>query len=216
MKQWLMVIGWMAFGYSISAQTFSEWFRQHKTQIKYLHQQIAALGALTDVIEDGYGIIGEGTDTIGRVLQKDQDQHAAYFASLRDVKPAIEKDYRIPLIHGWRQLIAEQGRACRKAAMTGNWLVKDEQVLVAQRTDDWDKRAEVYVQVMDRVVTNGYWSMTDDERLQRIGEIYGTMKQLVSAAVDFYNLVEQVTIYRQRLMKEAEGMELLYGIKNQL
>jgi hypothetical protein len=157
-------MGWMVMSSALSAQSFSEWFRQQKTQIKYLHQQIGALQALTDAIEDGYGIIGEGTDTIGWVLQKDEDQHAAYFASLQHVKPAIEKDNRIPLIRGWRQLIAEQGRACRKASMTGGWLVKDEQALVAERTDYWNERAEVYVQVMDRIVTDGYWLMADNER----------------------------------------------------
>lgn len=71
------------------AQTFDEWFRQKSTQLKYLRQQIAALSAYSGVTEDGYRIVGRGTDSIAAVKRSDVGMFAGYFSSLGTAKPAI-------------------------------------------------------------------------------------------------------------------------------
>lgn len=53
----------MAFVFSFQlaeAQTFDEWFRQKKTQKKYLVQQIAALKVYLGYLKEGYEIAQKG------------------------------------------------------------------------------------------------------------------------------------------------------------
>jgi len=214
MKKWVAVMIGVGIAGSILGQTFSEWFRQHKTQIKYLHQQIVALQALTAVIENGYTIIGRGTDTIGRMLQQDEDQHAEHFASLKSVRPSIEKDARIERVRAWRLAIRAHCKACRKASGTGGWLDKREHIVVDSRLDEMEERSGTYIAVLDRLLANSYLMMTNDERLQRLEEIYGEMKRLLYAAIDFRNLVDEIIVYRQRMVKEAEDMSIIYGMEN--
>ena len=76
MKRGLILLLVMGMGVSLSAQTFSEWFSQKKTQIKYLQQQIAALAAFTDDLQDGYHIIQKGTGVISDLCQGDFELHS--------------------------------------------------------------------------------------------------------------------------------------------
>src|SRR3954466_1406137 len=75
-----------------NAQTFSEWFRQKKTQKKYLIEQIAALEVYAGHLEKGYSILSEGLSQINSIKHGEFGLHDAYFYSLKNINPHI-KDY---------------------------------------------------------------------------------------------------------------------------
>ena len=50
----LITVGLCFAGFVTYGQTFSEWWQQKKTRIKYLRQQAAILGILKETIEKGY------------------------------------------------------------------------------------------------------------------------------------------------------------------
>lgn len=59
-----------------NGQTFSEWWQQKKTRIKYLRQQAAILGILKETIEKGYEGAEEGVDSVGAIAEEELAQHA--------------------------------------------------------------------------------------------------------------------------------------------
>ena len=63
---------------TVEAQTFSEWFRQKKTQKKYLLQQIAALQVYIGYAQKGYRIAKEGLTTIGGFTKGEFDLHSDF------------------------------------------------------------------------------------------------------------------------------------------
>src|SRR5260221_4860823 len=73
------------------AQTYDEWFRQKKTQKKYLLQQIAALQVYIDYAKKGYDIASKGLNTIRDIKNGDFNLHRDFFGSLKQVNPKIKK-----------------------------------------------------------------------------------------------------------------------------
>jgi hypothetical protein len=79
----------------VKAQTFDEWFRQKKTQIQYLIDQIAALKVYSQSLEKGYQITGAGLKFIHGVKKGDFDLHQFYFSSLKKVNPQVKSYTKI-------------------------------------------------------------------------------------------------------------------------
>src|SRR5580693_3882877 len=68
--------------------------------------QIAALEGYSDLLETGFAISGSGLDSIAGIEQDDEDQHAAYFASLDAVSPAVAGDPRVSAIREYNRAVA--------------------------------------------------------------------------------------------------------------
>src|SRR5690606_38045577 len=65
--------------------TFNEWFRQKKTQRKYLVKQIAALKVYLEYLKKGYEIVDKGLTTIGEIKNGTFSLDKDYFNSLKAV-----------------------------------------------------------------------------------------------------------------------------------
>ena len=79
----------------VQAQTWSEWFKQKKTQKKYLLQQIAALEVYAGYLKKGYKIFDGGLSAIRDITHGEFNLHNAFISSLKQVSPEIRKDARI-------------------------------------------------------------------------------------------------------------------------
>src|SRR3954462_11965140 len=89
MKTPLLSILLLSLGSTLSAQTFSEWFRQNKTQKKYLLEQIAALEVYAGYLQKGYAIAKDGLNTINSIRHGDFELHDNHFQSFRKINPTI-------------------------------------------------------------------------------------------------------------------------------
>jgi hypothetical protein len=105
----LLVACWITHS---QAQTFAEWFKQKKTQIKYLGQQIASLQVYAGYLEKGYQIANKGLTTIGDINNREFNLHQDYFGSLKSVNPSIAKDARITAIIAMQVSIVQQYKKC--------------------------------------------------------------------------------------------------------
>src|SRR5690349_20806460 len=97
MMKWLWLrILLLVLSPSVKSQTFSEWFRQNKTQKKYLLEQIAALEVYAGYLEKGYTIAKDGLNTIDKIRHGEFELHDKHFQSFKKVDPAIGS---------WRRLV---------------------------------------------------------------------------------------------------------------
>jgi hypothetical protein len=79
--------------YTSIAQTpnWNEWFRQKKTQLKYLAEQIAALKVYLEYLKKGYDVAQKGLSTIELIKSGSFSLHKDYFNSLKQVSPGSEE-----------------------------------------------------------------------------------------------------------------------------
>lgn len=172
MKALLIALWLSLLAANANAQLFKEWFRQNRTQREYLKEQIAQLKLYLQLTKEGYKIAKEGLSAIDQIKTGEFKLHRNRFDSLLIVKSGITSLSRLQHItglHGSINVICEKlpsqiadcqllERAVKKQMLTGlKTLYDDSQVLIGG---------------FFMVIRDGQVSMSDDERIQRLEELY--------------------------------------------
>ena len=97
----LTTLSLLIFGLGTYCQTFSEWWRQKKTRIKYLHKQVAALETLKATLEEGYDGAEDGIDSEEVNMMLEYKLTETYLRSLGNVKPIFLKNDGIRSSYGF-------------------------------------------------------------------------------------------------------------------
>jgi len=190
------------------AQTFSEWFSQKKTLIKYLTQQIAALEQYGSYVKQGYQIAQGGWGGIGNWVKGEFDLHSAYYNSLRTVNPAIKNDPKADSIVACAQLIPQQfDHLDGLMALDANTRSYIHQVKAAVLLETDKDLAELQV-----VMTNGKAQLTDDERIKRLGAIYERVKDKLVFSGSFCNDVRMLIVQRNQELQDTQTLGRYYEI----
>ena len=98
MKEMILLLCGIVIGRQLMAQTFSEWFRQNHTQLKYLAEQIAALKTYNGVLKKVYKVAWDGLNDIGSICEGDLGEHTQHFAELDRADAGIQGDATVQLI----------------------------------------------------------------------------------------------------------------------
>jgi uncharacterized coiled-coil protein SlyX len=198
-----------AFSFQLTqAQTFAEWFSQKKTQIKYLTQQIAALERYGSYVKQGYTISQHGLGNIGEFISGEYGLHSGYYGSLKTVNPEIKSNGKADSIVRYTEQIPGQFDHLNNL----NGLDNDNRRYIAQvKTkvlDECNKDlAELQLVIADRQA-----QMTDNERIKRLDEIYGRMKDKYAFTQSFCNQVRMLLIQRSRELDDVQSLGRYYGI----
>lgn len=197
----------------VRAQTFAEWFKQKKTQIKYLGQQIASLQVYAGYLEKGYHIAQTGLTTIGDIKNGEFNLHQDYFGSLKSVNPSIANDARIAAIIAMQVSIVQQYKKCYKQVQQSNLFNSNEvnyiytvfTNLLGDCTNDLTE--------LISVTTTGQLQLSDDERLRRIDGLYKEMQDKYSFAQSFSDETGIMIVARMKDSNDANTLNYLYHLK---
>src|SRR5690349_4960560 len=105
MNKLIIIFTLVLWGNIANAQTFNEWFRQKKTQKKYLLQQIAALKVYLDYLKKGYKIVDKGLTIVGDIKQGKFDLDIEYLESLANVNSAVSGSAKVAGIIAYQKRI---------------------------------------------------------------------------------------------------------------
>ncbi|WP_423147796.1 hypothetical protein [Rubrolithibacter danxiaensis] len=199
---------------STQAQTFSEWFRQKKTQKKYLIQQIAVLQVYLGYVNKGYSIAHKGLKTIRDLKHGELNLHTDYFNSLQNVNPKIRNYAKVAdIIFLQQDIIQAYYHAYTKTKESG-----------AFNQDEINYIGRVFKRLLDdcagtideliTLTTNGKLEMKDDERLKSIDKLYTDMEDKYSFVKDFGNEAILLAAARMQVKNDTQISRALYGIKN--
>ncbi len=195
------------------AQIFAEWFQQKKTQKKYLLQQIAALQVYIGYVKKGYEIGKDGLKLVGDIKDGDFNLHKGYFTSLVKVNPEIKKYSKVVAIVGLQQkIIAVRSQTVKK--LQESKLISETEQRYCKQV--FERLLEDCGQTMDDlmlVAMDGTLSLKDDERLQRIDQVYDDMSDKHRFAVQFANGAMELVRNRSAELREAGKSLMLHGIK---
>lgn len=171
MKEIILLLGGILIGHHLMAQTFSEWFRQNHTQLKYLAAQIAALKSYHLTLQKGYALADDGLDSIWSTNDEDLDLHTRYFQSLELPSSAITEDDVVITIRQYCVLlpvlageIEDVSRGLPPAPL--NWPEMGPAVAahlrdVASVSENW----------LDNILTADKYRMDDAGRLKLLNDI---------------------------------------------
>jgi hypothetical protein len=171
MKSYILLLLINLIAANANAQNFDEWFKQKKTQKKYLVQQIAALRIYSGYVRKGYSIARDGLDIISDFKNGEVGLHDSFFNSLKNVNPAV-KNNRVADIIALQEKIIRLTKLTRKQIKESGQFNKGEieyiKGVFKRLTDDWTE----IVNRLTIVITNSKLEMKDDERLKQIETLY--------------------------------------------
>lgn len=202
MKKLVLLIALFSASNFSSAQNWEEWTRQKKTKIKRLLEQIAANKVYIEYAQKGYKIVADGLHTIRDIKNGDFRLHLGFIDSLKVVNPKIRNSAQVATILAAQlQLIKSSKHALEAVHESGQFT--QEELDYCKKV--FDNLLDACIQHLDElfiVIRSGEASMSDDERLQRIDEIYIAIQEKSSFAASFSNEMSVLAI--QRLAEQTE------------
>lgn len=197
-----------------NAQTFSEWFKQKKTQKKYLIQQIAALQVYIGYVKKGYKIAQQGLTAISDFKNGEFNLHKDYFNSLKNINPSVKHYAKVAAIIA---LQVETVKGCHKTFRQ----IEESGAFAADEISYIDK---VFGRLMDdcaditgeliTLTTPGELEMKDDERMERIDKLYDSMQDDYTFMKHFGNQALMLATDRLEEKNDIKASRLWYGLKN--
>ncbi len=194
----------------VQAQTFDEWFRQKKTQIKYLVEQIAALKAYGAISNKGYGIAKIGLTGISTSKDGDYRQHRHYITSLRKVKPGIRNYSKVVSIYEMKSLIQKYRRFV-ESYPTG-LLRGKEKNYIAGVFNGLVEGCKDLTTELEMVINDEWLQLKDDERISRIDKVYFEMQDRYEFCRSFTGQVKILVGNRLKNKNDRMRLSSLYGI----
>jgi hypothetical protein len=158
-------------------QTFSEWWLQKKTRIKYLHKQIQALDESRNLLRSGDEEAERGVDTIEAISNDELSLHQQHLQSLYLVKLPVKDS---PGIVASRALVVALGeRANEKLEAYVNIipLTREDKVWLGSSLLDMVRKARYDLEKLEALATDGLFEMKDDERRDAIQEVERAIRE---------------------------------------
>ncbi len=191
------------------AQTWAEWFKQSKTQRKYLLNQIAALQVYIGYAQKGYEIAGSGLGVVRDITSGEFNLHQAFITGLKQVSPAVRADVRIAEIIALQIAIGKSFKGVKGSGQ----LSEDQLVYIAEVANGVISDCYHDLEELLMVVSSGKLDMNDEQRLSRIAGIYERMLDKSAFAQDFCGQAGLLIRQKQLEQSTVEKLRRYYEIE---
>lgn len=194
------------------AQTFDEWFRQKKTQERYLLEQISALRLYGGYVQDGYQVARRGLAAIGLDQEGERDLHAAFLQSLSGVAPAVARHAKGADAAALQESLRETGQRTVRLAQASGLLHGQEVAYVRRVFGRLEAEGAAQLETLREVETAGRLELGDAARLERGEAAYRTLVELQLLARRFADQVRALVLARRQAQWEAETLRHMYNL----
>ena len=160
-----------------NAQTWEEWTEQKDTQIKYLVQQIAAFQTYLGYAKQGYEIAHNGITTVQNIKNGEWSLHKDFFASLKIVNPVIKNSAKVADIIALQVSLVKRSKALLNECRQNGQLTYEEIAYLENACNKLLLESLKDIDELIMLITSGELQMKDDERINRLENIYTNMQQ---------------------------------------
>ncbi len=196
-----------------SAQNWQEWTKQKKTQIKYLLQQIAANKVYIEYAQKGYSIASNGLQVIRTIKDGDFRLHHDFFESHRSVNPKLKDAAKVAAIIALQLRIVRETKVCLAGIKAGGRFTAGELDHCVMVFGNLLNDCLENIESLFLVITSGELSMTDDERLHRIDELYSDMQSKYGFCSSFSGEMNMLSVQRLGEQIELQRSKKINGLE---
>jgi hypothetical protein len=204
-----VTICFLAVGSFLPAQDFDEWFRQNKTQINYLDQQIAAYAFLLSDLTKGYDTAEAELAFTAGSENKEYELHRNYFNSLHLVSPAVLAYPRA------REIIADARALIRhfNSLFQAKNMTAVEMSYFHSVYNNLSSHCNQSLDELTGLLTDNSLSLTDDERIQGIDALYRDMKDKYAFSQSFTSEAMLLAASREGSLEDIRESMLNNGLQ---
>lgn len=211
MKKILLVLVLLSATRATQAQTWNEWFKQKKTQLKYLQQQIIATQALIGQVRKGYAIAESGLGFIGQVKDGHWRLDETFFTSLKRINPNVRGYSRVVEIVELSTRLAALSRSSRQAVRGMERLSPEERRYIDGVFSQLVLSGLELTEMLVLLLSPDEWQLSDGERLERIDGLFAEMKERYVFAQHFAGECRVLLLQREKETVETMRLRALYG-----
>lgn len=193
------------------AQTpnWNEWFRQKKTQRKYLIQQIAALKVYLEYLKKGYKIVDKGLTTIGDIKDGTFTMDKDYLNSLKQVSPVVKNSPKLNEVIAYQNSIRKDLYKLVQDSRKDENLSSDEVEYIEEVYKNMLEECEASIDELIVITTSGEAEMKDDERLLRLDKVHDDMQDKYAFTQDFISGTRLLCVERAKEKNQIKRSEQL-------
>lgn len=192
------------------AQNWDEWFKQKKTQKKYLVKQIALLRVYLGYLKKGYEIADKGLTTIHNIKNGDFNLHRDFFGSLKNVNPHIKNTAKVADIIAFQVYIIQNIKRVNNFCKNNEYFTPEEIRYVAAVYSNMLFLCDASISELLTIIRSNETEMKDDERLVRIDKLYDDMLDKHAFVQSFDSDVRLIARERERETRSVERMHKQY------
>lgn len=192
------------------AQTWDEWFKQKKTQKKYLAKQIVLLRLYLGYLKKGYEIADKGLTTIHNIKNGDFNLHRDFFGSLKNVNPHIKNSAKVADIIAFQVYIIQNIKRVNNFCKNNEYFTPEEIRYVAAVYSNMLFLCDASISELLTIIRSNETEMKDDERLVRIDKLYDDMLDKHAFVQSFDSDVKLIARERERETRSVERMHKQY------
>ncbi|HMR55863.1 MAG TPA: hypothetical protein PKC10_01005 [Cyclobacteriaceae bacterium] len=192
------------------AQTWDEWFKQKKTQKKYLAKQIVLLRLYLGYLKKGYEIADKGLTTIHNIKNGDFNLHRDFFGSLKNVNPHIKNTAKVADIIAFQVYIIQNIKRVNNFCKNNEYFTPEEIRYVAAVYSNMLFLCDASISELLTIIRSNETEMKDDERLVRIDKLYDDMLDKHAFVQSFDSDVRLIARERERETRSVERMHKQY------
>ena len=214
MKKVLMLLVFMLVFSSteVAAQNWNEWFKQKKTQRRYLVKQIALLQVYIGHVKKGVKIVQKGLRTIENVKNGDFNLHRDFFSALNNVNPHIANSAKVADIIAYQIFIMRQFGEINRYCKSNKHFTAEEIRYVADVYANLLFLCDANLSELLSIIRPDKTKMTDDERLARIDLIHEDMIDKHAFVQSFGQDAYMIAHERETEMRQLDMINANHGL----
>lgn len=186
------------------APTWNEWFKQKKTQKKYLVDQIAALKVHLGNLKKGYQIVQRGLYTIDNIKSGNFNLHRDFFSSLNNVNPHIKNSAKVADIIAYQIYIIRDFKQTNARLKQDGNLTPEELYYLGYCYTNMMRSCEVTLMELMDTITKDKKQMTDDQRIKEIDRLHEDMRDKYAFVRAFGNDNLALSAMRSKEKRDAD------------
>lgn len=200
-------------GVEAQAQNFNEWFKQKKTQKRYLLKQIALLKIYIGSVKKGVTIVQRGLRTVENAKNGEFNLHKDFFSHLNNVNPAIANSAKVVDIIAYQIFILRQLKEINQYCRGHGKFTPEEIRYVADVYANMLMLCDANLAELLSIIKPNKTKMTDDERLNRIDVLHEDTLDKHRFVKSFDHDVHYIGLNRTREQREIDRAVTLSGVE---
>lgn len=214
MKKLIIIISFLVTVVTVEceAQKWDEWFRQRKTQRRYLLKQIALLRVYVGFVKKGVTVVLHGLNTVKNVKNGEFNLHRDFFSHLNHVNPFIANSAKVADIIAYQVFILRQLREVNQYCRGHGKFTAEEIRYVTDVYTNMLVLCDANLAELLTIIKPDKTKMTDDERLARIDYLHDDMVDKYRFVNAFDQDVRYIGSNRSHDQYELNAMFKYHGI----
>lgn len=189
--------------------TWNEFFKQNKTQKKYLVDQIAALKVHLVNLKEGYQIVQRGLYTLDNIKSGNVNLHRDFFSSLTNVNPHIKNSAKVADIVAYQIYIIRDFKQSNDRLKREGNLTAEELYYLGYCYTNMMKSCELTLMELIDTITKDKRQLTDDQRILEIDRLHADMRDKYAFVRAFGKDNLSLSAMRGKERRDAEWRKTL-------